>query len=877
MKNVRLPAHIKPERYQLFIKPDLKGFTFEGEETIFLELGKPTSEITLHAKELDVDSASFRAKNDEWRIKNGGVKYDVKNETATFIFGKTLPKGKGQLKLKFKGVLNDKMRGFYRSRYLHQGKEKHMATTQFEATDARMAFPCFDEPAKKAVFEVTLMVPKHLTVISNTIPIEDNLSPTLPSEGEGVLQEDRSGYKTVKFEPTPKMSTYLVAFIVGEFEFIQRKTKDGVLVRVFVTPGKKHQAKFALETAVKCLEFYNKYFDIPYPLPVLDLIAIPDFSHGAMENWGAVTYRESALLVDPEHSSAANKQWVALVIAHELAHQWFGNLVTMEWWTHLWLNEGFASYIEYLATDHLFPKWDLWTQFAYNDLNPALELDGLKNTHPIEVEVRHPDEIGEIFDDISYSKGSSIIRMLAGYLGEKDFRDGLRYYLKKHAYKNASTVHLWQAFEKISKKPIQKMMQNWTGKGGYPVISTIKEKNRLIFNQSRFFSSKDSKKKSKDSTVWRCPVKVINSKGQTKDYLISNKTLTLTLSQTKAVPSGQRNREEAGWLKINAGETGFFRTQYDANLLAKLAPPVRNKKLLPIDRLGVIRDLFALSEAGEISSIRAMDFIKNYKNETDYTVWVELASGLADLKNLLYGQKVYPQFEKFARDVFVGIGKKLGWKAKAGESHTRGLLRSLVINQLIRYNHLPTIVFGQKIYGSGAKNIPADIRAAVYHAQATGGNAKRHGYSIKEYRSETLSEEKNRIGRALGQFGDKKLLKKTLEFALSKNVRIQDTAGIFAGVWANPKGKQIAWEFTKRNWQILIKRYPPSGHILNRFVKMAACLATAREARDVSAFFKRHKAPGAERSVTQILEKINSNAAWFKRDSFKIQNWLNRQ
>ena len=844
-KNVRLPAHVKPERYQLTIKPDLQGFVFDGEEIIYLNLLKPTSEITLHAKDLKILEAELKVKSKKLKVSR--ITYDRTAETATFQFSQSVPKGERELKLKFKGILNDRMRGFYRSQYTHQGKQKHMATTQFEATDARMAFPCFDEPSQKAIFDITVQVPKHLTVISNTL--------------EAGAPEDLGDYKVVKFLPTPKMSTYLVAFIIGEFEFIQGKTKDNVLVRVFVTPGKKHQAKFALDTAIRCLEFYNKYFDIPYPLPVLDLIAIPDFSHGAMENWGAVTYRESALLVDPENSSAANKQWVALVIAHELAHQWFGNLVTMEWWTHLWLNEGFASYIEYLATDHLFPKWDIWTQFANNDLNPALELDSLKTTHPIEVEVHHPNEIGEIFDEISYSKGSSVIRMLAGYLGEKNFCDGLRYYLKKHAYKNASTVDLWNAFEKVSKKPVRKFMQNWTGKGGYPVVNISTAKNgTIVLSQKRFFSS--ALIKSADKTLWQVPISSQISTGKTlKNYFLTAKAGKFSVADDK-------------WIKINVGETGFFRTHYSTNLLNRLSPAVSNHQLGPIDRLGIVRDLFALSEAGQMSSVKALEFAANYKNETNYTVWVLLASGLADLKNLLSGQPDYIEFEKYARGIFEGIGKELGWQSKKGESHTQSLLRSLVLNQLIGYNHRPTIEYGKKLLKN--KYIPADIRAAAYHAVAADGTLERHQRFIKQYIAESLSEEKNRIGRALGQFNNPALLKKTLEFALSNKVRIQDTAQIVAGVWANPRGKKLAWEFIKKNWAMLLKRYPASGHILNRFIKPASGFVTADDFRDFASFFKKHKAPGAERAVKQVLEKINSNIAWLKRDSVLISDWLKK-
>ncbi len=856
MKNVRLPSYIKPERYQLTIKPDLEGFVFEGEEVIFLNLEKAASEITLHSKGLKISEVQFRVAGHEWKVKT--IKYDRKAETATLGFEKSLPKGNGELKLKFTGILNDKMRGFYRSQYMHNGKVKHMATTQFEATDARMAFPCFDEPAHKAIFDITMIVPKGLAVISNTI--------------ESQVLEHSAGYKTVKFEPTPKMSTYLVAFIVGDFEYIEGYTKPvktadksacytKTLVRVFVTPGKKHQAKFALDTAIKCLEFYNKYFDIPYPLPVLDLIAIPDFSHGAMENWGAVTYRESALLVDSANSSASNKQWVALVIAHELAHQWFGNLVTMEWWTHLWLNEGFASYIEYLATDNLFPKWDVWTQFAFNDLGIALKLDSLKNTHPIEVEVHHPDEIGEIFDEISYSKGASVIRMLAGYLGEKDFRDGLRYYLKKHSYQNASTTDLWSAFEKISKKPVRKIMGNWTGKSGYPLVRVVQKNNGLELHQTRFFSSPLSKSNSADATIWDIPVGIKNFKTNAKHrFLFSSKKFNYKTTHS---------------IKLNPGETGFYRVDYPAQMLEALKAPIKSKQLSAIDRLAIVRDAFALAEAGQLPTVQALNLLPAFENETDYTVWVELCGGLVGLRNLLHGQKFYLEFEKYCQQVLAKITKQVSWQARTGESHTQGLLRSLVLHQMIAFKHRPTLNEGINL-AKKSKQVPADIRSVIYHILAQEGDKKHQDDFIKRYKTETLNEEQNRIGRALGQFSNPALLKKSLEFAMSKDVRIQDTAQIFTSVWANPSGKKLAWEFTKKNWSILQKRYPASGHILNRFIKPASGFVSARDAKEVAEFFKKRKAPGAERAILQVLEKINSNDAWLKRDLKHLENWLSK-
>ena len=553
-RNVRLSKNIIPLKYDIRLHPDLENFTFEGIETIHLNVLQKIRIVTLHSKELEIET-----------VKIGDVfakiSYNEGNETASFSFPsaiglrarpKFIPAGKHKLTIVFKGILNNKMRGFYRSKYAISGKEYHMATTQFEATDARRAFPCFDEPAQKAIFNVSLIIPKGKTVISNTLPVS--------------VSEHEGGFEVVKFSPTPIMSTYLLAFIIGDFEYIERKSKRGVIVRVYTTPGKKHQAKFALDCAVKTLEFYEKYFDIAYPLNTLDMIAIPDFSSGAMENWGAITYRESALLVDEEHSSASNKQWVALVIAHELAHQWFGNLVTMEWWTHLWLNEGFASYIEYLAVDKLFPKWDIWTQFSTNDLGIALRLDALASTHPIEIPVHHPDEIGEIFDEVSYSKGASIIRMLADYIGEKNFRDGLRYYLKKHSYKNTETVHLWQAFEKVSKKPVAKMMRNWTGKPGYPVIKAEIKNNELSLSQERFFASPISKKKSKDKTTWQVPVSLKSEKLLKINFLRGLASSGEPISgffKLQKIRTGkkfdfQKLDLEKFWLKITFGEAGFF-------------------------------------------------------------------------------------------------------------------------------------------------------------------------------------------------------------------------------------------------------------------------------------------------------------------------------
>jgi len=875
-KSVRLSKNVIPVKYDIQLQPDLENFTFEGIETITLSILQKTKILTLHSRELEIETAKIE------NIFAQKITYDEKKETVNFLFKEFIPTGKTKLTLIFKGILNDKMRGFYRSRYAVGDKEHHMATTQFEATDARRAFPCFDEPAQKAIFHVSLVVQKGKTAISNTLPVS--------------VKEHGAGYEIVKFSPTPKMSTYLLAFIIGDFEYVEAKSRKGVQVRVFTTPGKKHQAKFALECAVKTLDFYEKYFDIAYPLPTLDMIAIPDFASGAMENWGAITYRESALLVDEDHSSLSNKQWVALVIAHELAHQWFGNLVTMEWWTHLWLNEGFASYIEYLAVDKLFSDWDIWTQFSTNDLGVALRLDALLHTHPIEIPVHHPNEIGEIFDEVSYSKGASIIRMLASYLGEENFRDGLRYYLKKHSYKNTETIHLWQAFEKVSKKPVAKMMRNWTSKPGYPVVKASIVKNQLSLSQERFFASPISRKKNKNKTIWQIPImhspqahflrglsQEIRKQKQYPAYCFLDRREVRWPSLARQIAYQKvASRESADWLKINFGEAGFFRTAYSKELLEKLKKPIQDKKLIARDRLGIIRDLFALAEAGTIRTTDALEFLPSYKDEDNYTVWLELASGLTRLEQLLALTASKNNLNKLILELFSPLARKLGWEKKKGEAHTDVLLRSLAISRAGRSGDKKIIKEAKTKFTAilKGKHIDPDIRGAIYGIVATWGqgkeSAKEYGTLIKLYKKEPLHEEKNRIGSALGDFKQEKILCETVNFALSKNVRTQDTIGILSSVGANPLGRSIWLKCIKYNWKTFVSRYGDGGHQLARLVKAIGASAEEKHLKSFKQFFATHDAPGAKRAIQQVIERLEGNVAWLKRDRKIIEKFLKK-
>ena len=837
--SVRLPNHVVPKRYSITLFPNLKEFTFSGEVEILLNLTKPTKEITLHAAELKITSAVLH--HGSLELKSQNISYNEKMETATMLFEKKIQKKETKLKLKFTGILNDKMRGFYKSKYHIEGKEHHMVVSQFESTDARRAFPSFDEPSKKAIFDVKLIIPEDHVAISNTIETE--------------IAEHSPGYKIITFESTPKMSTYLLAFIVGKFEFIESKTKSDVKVRVFTTPGKKHQAKFALDTAVRVLEFYENYFGIPYPLPVLDLIAIPDFASGAMENWGAVTYRETALLVDEELSSTANKQWVALVIAHELAHMWFGNLVTMEWWTHLWLNEGFASYIEYLAVDSIFPKWNIWTQFVYMDHAKALELDGLRNTHPIEVEAHHPPEISEIFDAVSYSKGASIIRMLASYLGKDSFQKGLQIYLKKHQYSNASTLDLWKALEKASGKKVEKIMKNWTGKPGYPLIIVSEKNNKLKLTQTRFFSSPISAKKSQDKTLWSIPL---------DSLLFSKKTLFIP--------------KPKGWVKFNREETSFVRIKYPSPLLKLLEEPIRKKKLTPEDRFGLIRDAFTLAQAGQGSTVDALKLAQSYVGEDSFIVWSQIASDLRAIDNLIADLKFHDQYKIFCRNIFKSIALKIGWNKKPQESHQRTLLRNIVIYTFGSYGDKNAIQKAGDLFKEiieGIAKIDPDLRGVIFNLVAENGGEKEYSLLKNLYDKTPFQEEKDRIFRALCAFRDEKLLNRSLDFAFSKETRAQDRFKAISFLFANPLGQDLAWDFLQKNWKSIQETFA-GGHLYSRFIQPAANFVDSQKAQEIEKFFKKNPSPGLARTIAQVTEQIRANSLWLSRDKPKLSEFLQK-
>lgn len=862
IQSVRLPRHVLPESYRISLKPDLESFTFSGEETIDISVLKSTKTLVLHAKELEIVTAEVVhlapkaekikrvSSSKSLQVWTSKITYNERAETVTLLFPKSLSSGKAKVRLVFRGVLNDKLRGYYRSSFTHNGVKKHLATTQFEATDARRAFPCFDEPNMKAVFHVSLVVPKAHVAISNTLP--------------AVVREHEAGLKVVSFAPTPRMSTYLLAFISGELESIQKKSKTGVVIRVFTTKGKIKQARFALEFGVKCLEFYEKYFEIKYPLPVLDLIAVPDFMSSAMENWGAITFREVAILIDETHSTVATKQLVGMVIAHEIAHQWFGNLVTMDWWTHLWLNEGFASYMEYVALEKIAPEWQMWTQFVSLDYAAGMSKDELLSTHPIEVEVHHPDEIDEIFDDISYRKGSSVIRMLAEYLGAETFRKGLVKYLKHHAYNNATTKDLWVALEQVSGKPVQKIMNAWTRQAGFPLVSVHDSNGKKYLSQKRYLVNPKLAKKESKRVLWPIPVSVSNGQAGSGSMLLLKQSQVVDEAFTRG--------------KLNTNETGFYRVKYTQVELQNIAKDIASGKLSVLDRWGVISNAWSLCMAGELPAWSVLELCRAYSKETDLTVFSTMLAGLLQLAALHGQEKWHKHLDAFIISLLEPSIKRLGYAKKSGESHGDTLLRGLVLQVAGTHGLEKVVSFAlgefRKLVRNGFGAVPVDIRSAVYGLLAYAGGEPEFQYFKKLYTETELQEEKDRIARAMCGFRQEGLVKKALEFGFSGAVRAQDSWRFCSFVGAHSKSHEVLWKFIKNNWPHILEVYGNGGHLLARVVQSLVQVHEDRIRADFEKFFAAHPKPGAERTLIQTLERVETLVLWRARSRQELARFF---
>ncbi|MEX0932217.1 MAG: M1 family aminopeptidase [Candidatus Saccharimonadales bacterium] len=739
------------------------------------------------------------------------------------------------------------MHGLYPSVYKHGGQEKTILSTQLEASHAREVLPCIDEPEAKATFTLSLTIPKNQTALSNT-PVKK-----ITESGKLI---------TVDFETTPKMSTYLLAFAVGNFEFARKKIPNGPEVRVYAAPGHKERLNFALKTATKFLNFYNDYFGIAYPLEKLDLVAIPSFGAGAMENWGLITFREEALLIDEEHSSLVSKQQVASVIAHEIAHQWFGNLVTMDWWTDLWLNEGFASFMECYAVDAVFPKWKIWEQFVSGEYTGALRNDSLLNTHPVEVPVDDPEEINEIFDEISYHKGASIIRMLHNYLGDKDFRRGLKHYLKKYSYANAQTAQLWQALEEKSNKQVVKFMEAWTKQSGHPVVTVNRLKDKTIKLQQHKFIASPLERKQPQLIFWPIPINSVFHKEE------------ILLTERRAKWNTGSGKDS---LKLNQGQSGFYQVNYSPRLLKELLPLVGNQKLEPIDRLGLLSDSFEMTRAGLQDIENYLDLLYSFKKEDNPQVWNVIYYHLATFLKLFGSNATLESLVKsLGEDLTKELYKKLGWTVGENDSEFTRLLRRNVLALSLRIENKDAINTTYKLFNQKTKNkeLHPDIRGIVYQGLAKRNTKSGYNDLLKLYRSAMLAEERNRLIGPLCSYEDKKLFKQSLGLIKDPEVKLQEKTYWISSCLMNRHNNQLAWSWLQNNWEWYLNLFRNTHDVGSVISSIGYTFQDKKVAREVAKFFDKNGYGGITRSVDQAIETIKLQAEWVERDQDALRKYL---
>ena len=836
-KVTRLFEQFQPESYELYLNLDRDGMLFNGTVTIKgKKVGRPSKRITFHQKGLLITKATIQKRDkkvDEAisvsRINNQDSFDEVRIHSDSNIYP-----GSYTIELEFKGEITRPMNGIYPCFFTHEDKEKKLLATQFESHHAREAFPCIDEPEAKAIFNLSVNSPSDETVVSNT-PIKSQVN-------EG------SGTRTT-FEETPKMSTYLLAFVCGELLYKEAKTKDGVVVRTYATPDNIAFTEFALECAVKTFEFYNYYFDIPYPLAKCDFIALPDFASGAMENWGCITFREQALLVDPKNTSLHLKQYVANVVAHELTHQWFGNLVTMRWWTDLWLNESFASWMSWLAVDHMFPDWKVWTQFIVDEQGLALKLDALKNTHPIEVEVRHPDEIRTIFDAISYEKGASVLLMLHNYLGKSDFRDGLRLYLKRHAYGNTDTVDLWKAFAEVSKKPIDDFMGAWTTKSGYPIVRANLSTETPFLTQERFYLNP---KTHKADDVWPIPL-LANSSLSIETFETKDKTITGEIQSTTL---------------LNHDRTSFFRAIYDSKHLAKLAKSVEKKDINELDRLGLLSDAFEAAKAGYGPTVDALNLLSAYAHEDSSVVWDIIANLIINIRVVMDDESIRPGLKTYVRALTQEQLDRLGWEEKSTDSHFDKLLRPTILGLASYGENEPVVSEAKKRFKNMKlpEDVHPDIRGVIYGTVSRTGGKPEFEKLLQMHNSSTNSEERVTLSGALTGFEHPELIDRALSMISSDNVRLQDAPYWVAYSFMNRHARKQSWEWLKINWDWMQENLGTDLSFSRMPIYASRGYSDASFLPEFKKFFENKMSIAFDRPVKQAIETIEWQAAWKERD-----------
>ncbi len=812
----RLGRDVVPSAYRIFITPDFETFTFVGRVEVDVTVATSTSELTLHAAELALDPATVRSGETSWR--SSALRFDETYETATFTFDEPLPVGPATLEIAYTGAIRDGLEGFYRSTYVDaDGVDQVIGTTQFEHSDARRAFPCWDEPVFKATYQVNLTIPAHLSAYSNSLVTSD--------------VDLGNGQRALAFAPTMTMSTYLVAWVIGPFEESRTLDVDGVPLRVIAPKGKARLGELALEAGEFCLRWFADYFGVPYPGDKLDMIAIPDFANGAMENLGCVTYRETALLVDPATASQAERYRVVEVVHHELAHQWFGNLVTMEWWEGIWLNEAFATFMQLLCTDAFRPEWKTWpAQNFMRDL--ALSIDGLSSTRPIEYEVVSPDDTQGMFDVLTYEKGASVLRMLEQFLGADVFRAGIRAYVAKHQYANATTTDLWDALEGASGLPVREVMNTWILQGGHPLVTYA---DGTLTQQPFSYAPKTADSRIGDH--WLVPVATRSvAGGAWSRHLLADEAIAVT---------------DAPPVVANAGGWGCFRTRYGRAELAALAPHVPS--LDDLERATLVDDSWAALFAGQSTWEQYRLVASSLGDQVDATSWEAIASALDMIRRAL-DEEQREAFVAQVRAIVEPHFARLGWDPVEGEDELTPRMRAALI-RILGGLCQDEAIRAEAVRRFEANDLEGDLAATLLRIVASLDRPGDYETFLERYASAATPQEEMRYLLTLGGFSEERVALDAARRAFEE-FRAQDGAIVLAALTANPTTGPAVWRYMTGRWDDGVKRFPANMHA-RMAMSIPTFIADRAFAEEVAAFHQAHPVVGGyPATVPQLVERM---------------------
>ncbi len=825
----KLPKSIVPLKYAIHITPDVEKATLAGAVTIDIEVREPVRKIVLNSLNLEIDSAELITAE----IIDLKPELDRENQTLTCALAEELGAGKYTLVVNYHGKLTEQTEGLYLTRYQVGAVEKFALTTQFEATDARRMFPCWDEPVFRAVFQLRAVVPEKHTAISN-----------MPVERETRLAE---GLKEVAFAPSPSMVSYLVAFSAGEFDVL-RDEADGIQLGVYFTEGKLEQARYAMEATKLIVPFYNEYFGVKYPLPKLDQISFANTAAGGMENWGFIIYSDTAFLFDPKTSGHAAKERAFEVIAHEIAHQWFGDLVTMAWWDNLWLNEGFASWMGTKATDHFNPDWNTWTRAA-GEKEYAMALDARATTHPIQQQVATESQAGDAFDEITYQKGQSFIRMLESWLGEEKFREGIRSYMARHKFGNTTTADLWIALAEVSGKPVREFAAGWTEQPGFPVVKIdAAGEDALSLTQERFtLNQKDAK-----PLTWKIPV-----------------TLGAPSRLVELGSEPVRFQKLPGEiLKANAGGVGYYRVEYGRGFDALVRHVT---ELAEADRLNLLNDTWALVEAGRVPAASYLELATKLAGDNSYAIIGKIVDSVWFIDGLSRGRTERDAFRKWARDLLQPQLDQLGWDAKPGEKPLDDLRRNGVIRTLGGFGD-ESVLRETRARFAKPETLTGDLRDNVWWL--VGRNADEAIYEqLHEMAKKTDSvEQKRSLYGALAAAHDPGLIQKTLAISLADELPPQHAARLVHRIAGGSEQPELAWEFAQKHIKELIAKL--SSFRANDYVAdIFENFVDSARAEELETWSKTNLPPDAAPSTAKAADAIRFKAGLKERLLAEIDAW----